>query len=357
VKLGAFFLLEQPNTKTAAQVFRETIEQIQWAEELGYDEVWLAEHHFSEYGIGGSLPVVAGAVARETTRIRIGTAVSILPFQHPVHLAEDWATVDVLSNGRLDIGLGRGYQPTEFAGFGVGMSDATDRFVESIDIMRKAWTEDSFSYAGKVYQIDQLAVHPRPVQQPHPPLYVAALQPTSYERVGRLGLGVLAAPLITPLEMIKSNLTLYREALRQSGGQPETMQYPMQQMVYVAETNEEAKRDAAPYFEWYFRTISRLIAAEKNEEVADTYRFYKKSQAHLRQIRMQDLWESRTAAVGDPSRVADVLTMIQAELGMTQLMAWVGVGGMPHDKVMRSMELLKKEVMPRVRQVAPGVSR
>jgi len=149
--------------------------------------------------------------------------------------------------------------------------------------------------------------------------------------------------------MIKANLALYREALRQSGGQPEAMQYPMQQMVYVAKTNEEAWRDAAPYFEWYFSTISRLIASERNARIADTYGFYKKSQAHLGQVRMQDLWENRTAAVGDPSRVADILTMIQSELGMNHLMAWVGVGGMPHDKVMRSMELLKNDVMPRVR--------
>ena len=135
MKLGAFFLMERPHPKTDEQVFRETLEQVRLAEELGYDSVWLAQHHFSEYGIAGALAVVAAAVARETKRLRIGTAVSILPFQHPIHQAEDWATVDILSGGRLDFGVGRGYQPAEFAGFGVNQNNATDLFIKSIDII------------------------------------------------------------------------------------------------------------------------------------------------------------------------------------------------------------------------------
>lgn len=348
MKLGAFFLMERPRPKTDEQVFREAIEQARLAEELGYDSIWLAQHHFSEYGIAGSLAVIASAIARETQRVRIGTAVSILPFQHPVHQAEDWAAVDILSGGRLDFGVGRGYQPAEFAGFGVNQSNATPLFMESIEIIRKAWTEDSFSYDGRMYQIHDLTVYPKPVQKPHPPIYVAALQPASYERVGQLGLGVLAAPLITPLEMVKSNLEVYRRALRESGGAPDTMEYPMQQMVYVAETNEQARREAKPFFEWYYSTISRLIAPPMDVQAPEGYGFYQKSQAHLKKVDMDYIWETRSAAVGDPVRVAEILDMMHDEYGMTHLMAWVGVGGMDHDKVVRSMRLLKQEVMPRV---------
>ena len=348
MKLGAFFLMERPHPKTDEQVFRETLEQVRLAEELGYDSVWLAQHHFSEYGIAGALAVVAAAVARETKRLRIGTAVSILPFQHPIHQAEDWATVDILSGGRLDFGVGRGYQPAEFAGFGVNQNNATDLFIESIDIIKKAWTEDRFSYDGKMYQIKDLAVYPKPIQKPHPPMYVAALQPASYERVGQLGLGVLAAPLITPLEMVKSNLDVYRRALREIGGDPDSMEYPMQQMVYVAETNERARQEAKPYFEWYYSTISRLIAPPQGQQAANTYRFYQKSQTHLAKVDMDYLWETRSAAVGDPVRVAEILTMMKTEYGMNHLMAWVGVGGIEHEKVVRSMTLLKQEVLPRV---------
>jgi len=114
-------LLERPAPKTDEQVSRELMEQVHWAEELGYDEIWLAEHHFSGYGIGSSLATIAAAIARQTKPMRIGSAVSILSFDHPVREAETWATVDVLSNGRLDFGVGRGYQPTEFAGFGLDM--------------------------------------------------------------------------------------------------------------------------------------------------------------------------------------------------------------------------------------------
>lgn len=355
MKIGAFFLLERPAPKTDGQVFREMMEQVHWAEELGYDEVWLAEHHFSEYGIGSSLAPIAAAIARETQRVRIGTAVSILPFDHPLRQAEAWATVDVLSNGRLDFGVGRGYQPTEFAGFGVDMNEATDRFSESIEIIRKAWTEESFSYEGRFYQVKDLSLYPKPVQQPHPPMYIAALQPASFERAGRLGLGVLATPLITPLEMVKSNLELYRQALRESGGDPDAMEYPMQQMVYVGETNEEAKRFATPYFEWYYSTISRLVAPKREEDVAESYRMYKKSQAHLAQVTMDFLWENKMATLGDPIRVAEIVNMVRRELGMNHMLCWVGVGGMPHEKVMRSMELLKKEVLPRIVEPEPAV--
>ena len=352
MKLGAFFLFEKPSPKTGEQVFREVLEQVRWAEELDYDEVWLAQHHFSEYGIASALPVVAAAVARETRRIRIGTAVSILPFQHPIHLAEDWAAVDVLSGGRLDFGVGRGYQPGEFAGFGVPMEEATQRFDESLDIIRLAWTRDRFSYEGKIYKVDELAVHPKPLQKPHPPIYVAALQPASYERVGRMGLGILAAPLITPPEQMQENLNGYRRALRESGGDPDTMEYPIQQMVYVAETNDQARREATPYFEWYFHTISRLITSKEQGPAPASYDFYRKSQEHLERVRMDRIWERRAAAVGDPVRVAEILNDSRRDHGMNHLMAWVGVGGMPHDKVMRSMELLKREVWPRV--IAPA---
>lgn len=348
MKLGAFFLCERPREKTDAQVFRELIEQVQLAESLGYDSVWLAQHHFSEYGIAGSLPTVAAAVARETERVRVGTAVSILPFQHPVHLAEDWATVDVLSGGRLNLGVGRGYQPTEFDGFNVAMNESTRRFDESVEILRLAWTQDRFSYEGAIYQVKDLAVFPKPVQQPHPPLWVAALQPASYERIGRLGLGIMAAPLITPIPLVKGNLEVYRQAYRDSGHGPELPEFPMQLMVYVAETNEQAQRDAARYFEWYYQTIARLVARGQDLPAAEGYKFYAKSQVHLGQVKFQDLWDGRTAAVGDPARVASILEEYRRELGMDHLMAWVGVGGMPHDKVVRSMRLLAEEVFPKL---------
>ena len=122
----------------------------------------------------------------------------------------------------------------------------------------------------------------------------------------------------------------------------------MQQMVYVAETNERARQEAKPYFEWYYSTISRLIAPPQGQQAANTYRFYQKSQTHLAKVDMDYLWETRSAAVGDPVRVAEILTMMKTEYGMNHLMAWVGVGGIEHEKVVRSMTLLKQEVLPRV---------
>jgi alkanesulfonate monooxygenase SsuD/methylene tetrahydromethanopterin reductase-like flavin-dependent oxidoreductase (luciferase family) len=119
VKFGIFFLLEQPPWKSQEPVYRDALGQATYAEELGFDAVWLAEHHFSEYGICPSMAVLAGAIAQRTRRVALGTAVCILPFNHPLRIAEEWAMVDLLSHGRLDFGVGRGYQPAEYAGFGI----------------------------------------------------------------------------------------------------------------------------------------------------------------------------------------------------------------------------------------------
>ena len=136
--------------------FETLMEQIEVAEALGYDAVWLTEHHFSQYG-RAAVPVLAAQAIARTSRIRISTAVVVLPFHHPVRVAEDWATLDHISGGRVDVGIGRGNQPAEFKGFNVPMDEAEQRFSEALDILRRAWTEERFSYDGTFWQIPETA--------------------------------------------------------------------------------------------------------------------------------------------------------------------------------------------------------
>ena len=145
--------------KGEPEPFGELVEQIEFAEELGYESVWLTEHHFSEYGRAAVSALVGYAAAR-TSRIRISTAVVVLPFHHPIQVAEDWATLDHLSGGRVDVGIGRGSQPAEFAGFDVSMDEARERYQESLNIIKKAWTEESFSYDGQFWKIPEVEVLP-----------------------------------------------------------------------------------------------------------------------------------------------------------------------------------------------------
>ena len=151
LRFGLLHLFESAQNKTEKQFFAENVELIEYADQVGLDEVWLAEHHFTEYGVMPSTQVLGAFAAARTQRIRIGSAVAVLPFHNPVRLAEEFAFLDVLSDGRLDFGVGRGYQPGEFEGYGIPFDESRSRFDESLAIIRQAWTQDTVNFEGKHY--------------------------------------------------------------------------------------------------------------------------------------------------------------------------------------------------------------
>ena len=158
---------------------------MRWAEQLGFDSVWFTEHHFSRHGIVPASMTVLAYLAGVTTSIRLATAVAVLPFHNPIQLAEEAATVDLLSNGRLDLGVGRGYQWGEFHKF-MSMDEATRRFEEAMEVMTRAWTAtEPFDHRGEFWNFNDMTLHPKPVQTPHPPIWVAASRPASMDRVAR----------------------------------------------------------------------------------------------------------------------------------------------------------------------------
>src|SRR5262245_15689916 len=186
MKFGMFFLLQWPRErKTQDQVYGETLDQITLAEELGWDAVWIAEHHFSDYGICPNIAVLAAAAAARTKRIRIGSGIVVTPFHHPLRIAEDWAMVDLISGGRLNLGLGRGYQKVEYDGFRIPQRESKERFQAALDVLNLAWQGEPFSYRGQFWQIDNVQTIPQPIQKPRPPIYVAAVSPESYDNLGR----------------------------------------------------------------------------------------------------------------------------------------------------------------------------
>src|SRR2546428_5218355 len=211
-------LLTFRDWQTEAGVYADALEEARLADELGFEAIWLAEHHFSPYGICPSLAVLAAAIARETRRARIGTSVVVAPFAHPVRIAEEWAMIDILSGGRLEFGLGRGYQPKEFVGLGASMDRTRERFDESLEIIRRAWTEERVTFAGEFYTLRDLAVLPRPLQRPHPPLWTAAVSPDTYKLAARRGLRLLTSPSFTPFDILRKNYDAYHAEWR--GGPP-----------------------------------------------------------------------------------------------------------------------------------------
>src|SRR5437016_5847363 len=202
MRFGTYYFLQAPPTIAHPDVVRHEIEQMTWTEELGFDSIWLTEHHFIDYGLSVSPAVLAAAAAMRTRRVRIGLAAAILPFHDPVRLAEELAIVDILSEGRLDVGVGRGNRPVEFEGYRVPQIENRERFEESLAIILKAWTMERFAFEGRHFNIPEVRVIPKPLQRPHPPVYVVCTSPDTIEATALRGVPMLNSLLRGVGEML-----------------------------------------------------------------------------------------------------------------------------------------------------------
>ncbi|HEY4908864.1 MAG TPA: LLM class flavin-dependent oxidoreductase, partial [Methylomirabilota bacterium] len=218
MEVGLFTEFQSPPGMDEAQAFDESLAQVTAAEELGFDAVWLAEIHFQKGRSVLSSPlVIATAIAARTRRVRIGIAVQILPLAHPLHLAEDVATVDHLSKGRLDFGVGRSGLPEHYEGFNIAHAESRERFNETLEILVKAWTEERFTHEGKYFQFRNVCVTPKPYQKPYPPLRVAATTQETYSIVGRMGMPIFIAVRTTSISDLKRFIGGYHEGWREAG--------------------------------------------------------------------------------------------------------------------------------------------
>jgi alkanesulfonate monooxygenase SsuD/methylene tetrahydromethanopterin reductase-like flavin-dependent oxidoreductase (luciferase family) len=323
--------------------FDDLIEQIELAEELGYDEIWLTEHHFSQYGRAAVPALAAQAIAR-TSRIRIGAAIVVLPFHHPIRVAEEWATLDHMSRGRVDVGIGRGNQPAEFKGFGVPMDEAEQRFSESLEILRKAWTEERFSHDGKFWQIPEISVLPKPFTKPHPPLWQAALSDYTVQKVIDRGINGLIGPYLCPYETLKSNYFDVWHRLRGDSGRTD-LRMAHNEFVYVGESDAEVKADIQDKIMWYIRTAAKIWGERDRSKVAEQYANYSDILEWLESVTFEEVYEN-LGMFGTPDAVAEKVRWMRDEGGVGQLMNFMWFGGIAQDKVLRNMTLFAKEVMP-----------
>jgi len=345
MKFGIQNLLSIREWQAHAEVYGHALAECRLADELGFDTVWLAEHHFSHYGICPSLAVLAAAVARETQRVRIGTAVVIAPFAHPIRIAEEWAMVDILSGGRLEFGLGRGYQPKEFAGLGVSMERTRERFDESLELIRQAWTRDRVTFEGEFYTVRDVAVLPKPLQKPHPPLWTAAVSPDTYTLAARRGLRLLTSPAFTPFDILRKNYDAYRAEWRAAHG-ADGGEIILNKIIHVADSSRQAREDLREPIQWFFRTQADLIADPAGAP-PEQYKFYRRVRENLLSL-SDEVALDQAAIVGDPEEVADKIRAHAEALGVTYFMGAFSRGGLPHEKVTHSMRLFAEKVMPRL---------
>ena len=329
------------NGMTQQQAFEESFAEIDEAEKLGVDCIWLAEHHFQPHdSVLASPLVVASAIAARTTRIRIGLGVQVLPLANPLRVAEEAATVDHISKGRLDFGVGRSGITKFYQGFNVDYSESRGRFYEALDVIMKAWTEEEFSYNGKFYSYQNVAVTPKPFQQPHPVIRVAAESADTFTHVGHLGQAIFVhANSPNPLPQLKERLAVYRKA-RQESGHSGPGDVVLRIPTYVAETTEKARAEAeASTIHRVQGGVQERIAAAASEEVANRLRT-------LANLSYDDIL-NHMVIYGTPEYVTDRFKEYQEELDLSGVVLDVNYGSqIPPEKVINSVRLLSEKVIP-----------
>ena len=256
MKFGAFFLLQSAGVRPSPQVYQRALKEMVYADELGFDSIWLAEHHFSNYGYCPNPLPLAVKAAQATKRVRIGTAVLVLPFWHPLRLAEDVAMADVLTEGRLEVGVARGYQKYEFDRLGLDIEENRQRSEETLDVLLKALTTVGFSHEGQIYQIPETTTCPRPLQQPRPPVWLAASTKETIQSAVRRGLPLFTTGSTRPLSVVQGAWDTYQRARTDLGGQ-EALDFAVQQNGHVAPSDGEA-RQRMEHSLGHYRQANRL---------------------------------------------------------------------------------------------------
>lgn len=351
MRLGMLHLFENPAGRTEHEVVKEQFELMYAAEDLGFDSIQPAEHHFSEYGYLASPQVSLAAVAARTRRIRLGTGVVVLPFHNPIRVAEDFALLDLMSDGRVDLGLGRGYQPMEFAGFGVDQTRSREMFDEGVRLIQQCWTKDRVTFQGKHYRADDLCVRPKPLQKPHPPIYMACLSPESFAIAGRYGFNIfMSSAFGLQAQQAKEGIENYRKARAQAGFDPSTGQITNLFMIYVADSMEQATADFAGPVTWYYRTIAKYVAPPAGQAPVSGYERYAQSRELARTVEFSELAKSPVLACGDVEHCIERVTHLAREYGFNEMLCWTRIGGLERRKVQRAMELISGKVIPGVKK-------
>lgn len=347
MRFGLMHLFSDYGNTSQEQAFADFFEEVALAEEIGFDTIWLAEHHFSIYGMLGDTLTLAAAVAQRTSKINIGTSVVLLPLQHPVRVAEQAALVDVLSGGRLKLGLGRGYQPLEFGGFGVNPSETRDRFNEALDMLIKIFTEEHYSHQGQFWSCEDVTLFPKSVQQPHPRLYMAAVTPPSFKIAADYGLPILRAPRFTRMDLVEEQWLVYRRIMEESGHKPLEMEQPMLMQTYVDKTPGQAIKDMEEHAMWYHNLFQTVLPGAPGRKMTPGYENYKSVYEAHGKVTYADVsqWGS---AFGEPEAVAEKIVTYARHSGVNHWMAEMKFGGITHQQAMKSMETFATDVMPMV---------
>jgi alkanesulfonate monooxygenase SsuD/methylene tetrahydromethanopterin reductase-like flavin-dependent oxidoreductase (luciferase family) len=340
------FAEEMRQGASQSAAFRDVFDLADRAEAWGIDCVWLGEIHFTPTRsvISASLQV-ASAIATRTRRLRVGTAVQVLPLNHPLRIAEEVATVDQISEGRFEFGVGRSGVVRSYDIYGVPYGESQARFREALEIIREAWRGESFSYDGQFYRLDRATVAPRPYQVPHPPIRMAATSDETFPAAGRMGLPIFVGLRTTEIADLRAQLAPYRRAWQDAGHAGEPSVY-LRIPVYASTTEENAKEEPRESLMSFFARqaeLARAAVGRAGAGPAERRQFQAERMANL----SYDDILARKVVFGTASGVIDRLTRLREELGIDGIIAELNPGGrIPPELETQSLRILAHEVLP-----------
>ncbi len=340
--------------------YNEHLEEMIYCEELGFDGVVFNEHHYSAYGTMPSPNLIAAALSQKTKRIKIGVLGNILPLRnHPVRVAEEYAMIDCLSGGRLIAGFVRGIPP-EYIWYGVNPAESRGRFEEAYELIMTAWTQAVWSYEGKFFQLKDCAIWPRPLQQPYPPIWIAARSAESIEWCVKRHLPT--AQVYQTTAQIEDTFNYYRKVARDEGWEAAPNDFILCRHIYIDETDKKAQEIAEPAMRYFFTVFNRgfneainkgavdqrLVAALTTERSFNYFREGNRERRDFSKLDWDGLISTGYLIAGNPDTVARQILDQMKQIGAGHFMGMFHIGNLHHDKVISSLNLFKKEIMPRL---------
>jgi len=347
MKFSSFHLFHQHDGWSEQQVYDYNVELVEYLEECGFHGVWVAEHHFRNYGLCNNVPAMLSHLAARTSRIRLGSGVIILPLHNPIMVAEELAQLDLLSNGRVDFGVGRGYQSLEFARFGVELSEARERLEEGLDLIHRLWRDDSVTFDGKFYSCEELELKPKPLQRPIP-TYIASISPDTVVRCAQRGLPILGDPVAT-WSSLKRAADTWHATMAEMNFDADAHELCAMRTVYAAPTNEQAREDLARFELGFDR--AKVINTQsapldpKTGKIAKGYEFWEGRYLKGGSVDNDFRWD-QLEIIGDPDRVIEQVRTLQS-FGYNNLMCDFGsTRPFPIGEMKRIIKFFADEVMP-----------
>ncbi|MEK7806854.1 MAG: LLM class flavin-dependent oxidoreductase [Chloroflexota bacterium] len=365
MRIGMFYQMSVPKPWTPeseSQRFWEMVEQVTFAEEIGLESVWFVEHHFrSEWSHSSAPDITLAALSQRTSKMRLGIAVVLAPMHHPLNVAVRMATLDILSRGRVDLGVGRSGYPYQIGAYGVDLKDARGMMYETLSIIPRVWTEEVFSHQGKYYQIPEREVIPKPVQKPHPPIWNACSQEDTAQMAGELGLGCLAQTSVG-LERAEKLIGIYKKAIKQARpvGKFVHNQVAGNTVAFCAENRRKAQERGAELIDWY-RAQQRIRDSYVWQgydpaQVPEDYKWHYQ-RSIVDPVRrdetasLQLIQQGGRFCIGDPDDCIRYIEQYEA-MGVDEIMPLFQVGPVTHQEVMNALRLFGKYVIPHFREKA-----